>query len=520
MPATGAQLGSPPLLKVSIETAPGTLQEFRFTESFRIGRSEDCQLCIQDEFVSRVHAEIRVQDGEWWVRDLGSSNGVYIADQRVDRIRVQQAMTIRLGIAGPELKLQLEKVAAPQNRRSNILDRYRERYFGRSTTAKPHAESSVTAEQPQVGNDTVARYIDHYFGKAAQDAPVGQHTMYVRQAFAHVQTKQKRKYGKIIAALGLLVMAAGAYAIYEHNQIRRQRATAAELFYTMKSLDLDVANLERVVADSHSQAGAEEIRQYRDRRDEMEKNYDRFLSTLHVYNPKMTEQERLVLRVARIFGEFELDMPSDFTGEVINYIKRWQSSDRFAKAIQTAQANGYTSTIPRELLAQDLPPQFFYLALQESNFDPYISGPMTRKGYAKGMWQFIPETAVKYGLHLGPLVDLRRPDPSDERDQYEKATKAAARYLKDLYSTDAQASGFLVMACYNWGEDQVLPLVRSMPANPRERNFWQLLAKHRSQLPQETYDYVFYIVSAAVIGENPRLFGFDFDNPLSPAESK
>jgi hypothetical protein len=89
-----------------------------------------------------------------------------------------------------------------------------------------------------------------------------------------------------------------------------------------------------------------------------------------------------------------------------------------------------------------------------------------------------------------------------------------------LYTTDAQASGLLVIACYNWGEDQMLPLVRSMPENPRERNFWRLLSQHRNKIPQETYDYVFYIISAAVIGENPRLFGFDFDNPLAGLDSK
>jgi hypothetical protein len=70
------------------------------------------------------------------------------------------------------------------------------------------------------------------------------------------------------------------------------------------------------------------------------------------------------------------------------------------------------------------------------------------------------------------------------------------------------------MACYNWGEDSVLPLVRSLPANPRERNFWKLLEKAREKIPKETYDYVYYIFSAAVIGENPKLFGFDFENPL------
>jgi hypothetical protein len=52
-----------------------------------------------------------------------------------------------------------------------------------------------------------------------------------------------------------------------------------------------------------------------------------------------------------------------------------------------------------------------------------------------------------------------------------------------------------------------------MPENPRERNFWRLLKNQ--QIPRETYDYVFSIFSAAVIGENPKLFGFDFENPLA-----
>ena len=70
------------------------------------------------------------------------------------------------------------------------------------------------------------------------------------------------------------------------------------------------------------------------------------------------------------------------------------------------------------------------------------------------------------------------------------------------------------MASYNWGEQRVINLIRKMPANPRERNFWKVLEKYRGQLPLETYDYVFYIVSAAAIGENPKLFGFNVDSPL------
>ena len=61
----------------------------------------------------------------------------------------------------------------------------------------------------------------------------------------------------------------------------------------------------------------------------------------------------------------------------------------------------------------------------------------------------------------------------------------------------------------------MVELIRTMPENPRERNFWRILEKYKNQIPKLTYDYVFYIVSASVIGENPRLFGFNFDNPLA-----
>jgi hypothetical protein len=152
--------------------------------------------------------------------------------------------------------------------------------------------------------------------------------------------------------------------------------------------------------------------------------------------------------------------------------------------------------------------------MQESDFIEQRVGPQTRYGYAKGIWQFIPETGKRYGLTIGQYSDQNIYDAGDDRFNLPKSTSAAARYIKDIYNTDAQASGLLVMASYNWGEHRIINLIRTMPENPRERNFWKLLEKYREKMPDETYNYVFYIFSAAVIGENPRLFGFNFDNPL------
>jgi len=100
------------------------------------------------------------------------------------------------------------------------------------------------------------------------------------------------------------------------------------------------------------------------------------------------------------------------------------------------------------------------------------------------------------------------------RPSAEWLTTAAARYLEDLYSTDAQASGLLVLASYNMGDTRLRKLLRSLPESPAERNYWVLLGRHRAQIPAETQDYVLRIIAAAAIGEDPKLFGFEVAGPL------
>lgn len=463
-----------PILTLRVHTTAQPV-EFRFEQPFKIGRTPECEVCIQDDYVSRQHAEVLFENGDWWIRDLGSTNGIVLAEARAQQVRLATGTTVRLGAEGPTLTFAIE---TPAN-----LDSYIDRYF-------------------KDGNQ-----------------PAGEHTMMIRRAYSQVQQtesrKHKRKYGAVIAALAVVAAAIAAYAYYIHYQTKDQIQLARDLFYGMKSMDVDIARLEKLIEDSGNAESRERIAQQRKRRAEMNLNYDRFLDAIHARDARLTPQQRLIVRVARIFGECELDLPPGFVQEVENYITFWRSTGRYAEDIRRAHDNQYVRPIAAEFLSQQLPPQFFYLGMQESDFKPFNSGPPTRYGIAKGMWQFIPKTGAEYGLRIGPLVEFPREDPADDRHDWRKATRAAAHYIKDLYGTDAQASGLLVMACYNWGEGQVLPLVRSMPANPRDRNFWRLLTQHRDRLPKETYDYVFYIVAAAAIGENPRLFGFDFDNPLA-----
>lgn len=469
---------SPPWIRVRSDLT----RELRFNTPFQIGRREDAEVPLAHEFVSRSHVEVSFREGRWWAIDMGSANGMFIDGERQAWAPIDTELTIRLGVEGPFVHFYVEPAA------------------------------------PVVSPDQVAQAIGRYFDDS--QGPAGEHTMVVRQAFKQVKKREKRKYGGIIAALGACVVAAGGYAFYLHQQSARRAEMALQIFYSMKTLDVDVARIERMLQEANVQRGGDQLENFRRRREDMERDYNKFLASLKLYESKFTPKQQLAVRIARVFGESELAMPPEFLSEIESYIAKWQASGRLSKALAAARAGGYLPVIAQELLAQGLPPQFMYLALQESNFDPYISGPPTRSGIAKGMWQFVPETALKYGMKLGPLVALPRPDPADDRHNWERATKAAAAYLKDLYSTDAQASGLLVMSCYNWGEDRVLPMIRRLPANPRERNFWRLLAMGKDRIPRETYDYVFYIASAAVIGENPRLFGFDFDNPLGFLEEQ
>ncbi len=487
---TGMDNSSPPEIRISVEKGRAGEAVYSFSGPFKIGRDPECEVQLFDSTVSRVHAEVEFSQGNWRLYDLKSTNGTFLKGERIDQLQFTGLTTLEFGRNGPVLsfmvrKAQREELPAEELSDVSAADHYRKYYF-----------------------------------EERQGEPVGAHTMMIRRIYTQLQKKQKRRSRLIIALFACLFLCAGGYAVHKHLEANKQKALAEDIFYTIKSLELEFADLLRVARQSKDAQALEYVKRYQARRSELEKKYDEFLKGLDIYGPNKSPEERAILTVARAFGECEVAMPEAFIEEVLKYVAKWKSTQRLSKALETAKKNGYIAQIMDIMQAHGLPPQFLYLGLQESNFNTGACGPPTRFGIAKGMWQFIPTTARSYGLRTGPLVESQQMDPEDERHDFLKSTRAAAEYIRFIYDTQAQASGLLVMASYNWGENRVIKLINTMPENPRERNFWRLLSKYKSNIPQETYDYVFYIVSAAVIGEDPRLFGFDFDNPLARAPKK
>lgn len=477
------------IVKVKIERGNSTQKEFYFDKTFTVGRADECSIKIDEGVISRVHIEVVFDGSKWWISDKHSSNGTFLNGEKIENVELKTTTTIELGHNGPILLFTFEE--------------------------KPEAPAKPEIKTESNNEESVTSYIQHYFDESKSEDQVGQHTRLMREAFKVVKKKHTSKYIKIIAVVGFLAIVAAAYSIYQNIKENKQKALAENIFYDMKSLELEIESLKQDLAASNDPKIIKALKKFDERRHELQKNYDNLVDQLGTYDLK--PDEKVIIKMARTFGECELTMPKEFIDEVKGYIQKWKSSDRLQKALNRAKQNGYAQVVVNYMVRQDLPPQFFYLALQESDFRDQIVGPQTRYGYAKGIWQFIPATAQKYGLSIGPLVNEKVYDPGDDRYNFPKATSAASRYLKDIYNTDAQASGLLVMASYNWGEYNIIGLIRRMPANPKDRNFWNLLSKYRDKIPDETYNYVFYIFSAAVIGENPTLFGFNFDNPLKGA---
>jgi membrane-bound lytic murein transglycosylase D len=149
--------------------------------------------------------------------------------------------------------------------------------------------------------------------------------------------------------------------------------------------------------------------------------------------------------------------------------------------------------IRRILKEEGVPQDLIYLAQAESGFHPLA---VSRAG-ARGMWQFMASRARGYGLERDWWVD--------ERQDPEKATRAAARHLRDLYKEFGD--WYLAMAAYNSGPGTVQNAVK----RTGYADYWELYK--RNVLPKETRNYVPIILAVTIMAKNPLQYGLEDVTP-------
>ena len=148
------------------------------------------------------------------------------------------------------------------------------------------------------------------------------------------------------------------------------------------------------------------------------------------------------------------------------------------------RANRYFPIVEPILKANGIPDDFKYLMVIESSLNPIARSPAG----AAGLWQFMPATGREFGLEVN--------DNIDERYNVEKATVAACKYFKQAY--EKYGNWMAVSAAYNAGQGRITAQLDKQLAD-HAMDLW---------LVEETSRYMFRLLAAKEIFNNPQRFGF------------
>ncbi|HEX9950610.1 MAG TPA: lytic transglycosylase domain-containing protein, partial [Rubricoccaceae bacterium] len=196
---------------------------------------------------------------------------------------------------------------------------------------------------------------------------------------------------------------------------------------------------------------------------------------------------------------FATAIPMDVNTQVERYIqflvRRPSHVERLLSRSET-----YLPMIERILAEEGVPDELKYLAMIESALNPAAQSHMA----AAGMWQFIRATGAAYGLQATREVDDRL-DP-------ERATRAAARHLRDLH--DRFGDWQLALAGYNCNPAVIARAAQRFEERTgRRATFWDI----EESIPRETRAYVPMFIATTLVVSNPSAYGIAPTDDPGPA---
>jgi membrane-bound lytic murein transglycosylase D len=165
----------------------------------------------------------------------------------------------------------------------------------------------------------------------------------------------------------------------------------------------------------------------------------------------------------------EKRIPLVYNDRIHAFINYFTVKDREYTRMVMRRKNLYFPLFEKYLAKYNLPDELKYLSIIESGLNPRA----VSRARAVGLWQFMPATGRYYGLNYDWYLDEKM-DPA-------KATDAACRYLRDLYSMFKDWE--LALAAYNTGPGNVKRAIRK---SGYKRSFWEIYPN----LPRETRSYV------------------------------
>lgn len=204
-----------------------------------------------------------------------------------------------------------------------------------------------------------------------------------------------------------------------------------------------------------------------------QKNTEEYVQEINLDSVKLTSSipDSVYIRRLKEMNSFITLPYNDIVrGYLIHYSEKMKSGMKRIIGLSSYYMPIFQETFDRH----GLPEELKAMAIIESALNPTA---VSRAG-AKGMWQFMYNTAKLYGLHIDSFVDERL-DPV-------KSADAAARYLKDAYKIFGDWN--LAIASYNCGAGNVQKAIKRAGS----RQFWDIWPF----LPRETRGYVPAFVGA------------------------
>lgn len=198
-----------------------------------------------------------------------------------------------------------------------------------------------------------------------------------------------------------------------------------------------------------------------------------FLNTENNYEKQLSVLKNFDIPNNFLKDSIFISMKEDVeTYKTKHFLQVLENGDKFIPVLQQMMKDG------------GVPPEFLYLAMTESSFNPFSSSPAK----AAGLWQFIPETAKLYRLVNNTYVDERR-DPI-------KSTEAAVKYLNHLH--DMFGKWYVAALAYNCGEGTVTKAISK--AGTDDINV--LLDESKKYLPKESRLYIRKILMMSFISNS------------------
>lgn len=179
---------------------------------------------------------------------------------------------------------------------------------------------------------------------------------------------------------------------------------------------------------------------------------------------------------------------------VVGYINFYQGRGRGTMETGLRRSGQFTAMARKIFREEGVPEDIVWLGQVESSWRPQARSWAA----ASGLWQFIPGTGSRFGLRQTAYVD--------ERNSFEKATRASAQYLKWLYNRFGNWE--LAMGAYNTGEGNIDRAI----ARAGSRDFWAIYP----YIAQETRNYVPNILAVILISKNPEKYGFRNVQRMTP----